>query len=66
MSHPNETVDDCSRVRSYVFVNKKRKRNLYDEFLRIFEEVSDQNLKSRHMIDGLSCALCDTCYKRVE
>ena len=52
----NSSVDDCCRVRSYVFVNKQRQRNLYGKFLRIFEEADD----------CLSGALCDTCHKRLE
>ena len=60
MSHPKETVDDCCRVCSYVFENKKRKGNRRGEFLKIFE-VFDQKVQAD---DGLSHALCDTCHER--
>ena len=54
---------DCCRVCAFVFVNKKRKRNLDGEFLKKFEKVYNQNVR---VDDGLSRAVCDTCHYRVE
>lgn len=39
MSDSNEENDVCDRVCAFVFVNKRRKRNLDSEFLKKFEQV---------------------------
>ena len=58
----NNVYDHC-RVCAFVFVNKKRKRNLDGEFLTKFEEVYNRNVRAD---DGLPRAVCDTCHYRVE
>ena len=40
----NINPEDCCRVCSFVFVSKKRKRNINGEFRKIFEEVFHQKL----------------------
>ena len=64
MSNSNgENNNDRCRVCAFVFVNKKRKRNLDGEFLKKFEKVYNQNVRAD---DGHPRAVCDTCYYRVE
>ena len=55
-------VEDRCRVCSLVFINKKRKRNLDGEFLKIFEEVYNQKV----LPDDGPRAVCNTCHYRVE
>ena len=59
----NINPEDCCRVCSFVFVSKKRKRNIDGEFRKIFEEVFNQKLLTD---DGLPHAVCDTCHYRVQ
>ena len=53
----NINPEDCCQVCSFVFVSKRRKRNIYGEFRKIFE-VFDQNLLTD---DGLPHSVCNTC-----
>ena len=62
-SNGESTVYDRCRVCAFVFVNKKRKRNLDGEFLKKFEKVFNQNVRTN---DGLPRAVCDTCHYRIE
>ena len=62
-SNAENNVCDRCRVCAFVFVNKKRKRNLDGEFLEKFKKVFNQNVRAD---DGLPCAVCDACHYRVE
>ena len=59
----NINPEDCCRVCSFVFVSRKRKRNIDGEFRKIFEEVFNQKLLTD---DGLPHAVCNACHYRVQ
>lgn len=62
-SNVRNPIDDRCRLCHFVFFNKKRKRNLDGEFLKIFEYVCGQKVSEN---DGLPHAVCDTCRYRVQ
>ena len=53
--------NDCCRLCGFVFVEKKRKRNIVGEFAKKFEAVVGVEL-----LEGDKRAVCDTCRYRVE
>ena len=59
----NINPEDGCRVCSFIFVSKKRKRNIDGEFRKRFEEVFNQKLLTD---DGLPHAVCDACHYRVQ
>ena len=65
MSNSNGENNVCDRCRvcAFVFVNKRRKRNLDGEFLKKIDQVFNENVWGD---DGLPRAVCDTCHYRVE
>ena len=62
-SNGENNVGDRCRVCAFVFVKKRRKRNLDGEFLKKFDQVFNENVRAD---DGLPRAVCDTCHYRVE
>ena len=62
-SNGENNVGDRCRVCAFVFVNKRRKRNLDGEFLKKFDQVFNENVRAD---DGLPRAVCDTYHYRVE
>ena len=63
VNNPSENVSDRCRVCSFVFININRKRNLNDEFMKMFEEVFNQKVLPDN---GLPRAVCDTCRYGIE
>ena len=53
--------DDCCRLCGFVFLEKKRKRNIVGEFAKKFEAVVGVEL-----LESDKRAVCDTCRYRVE
>ena len=63
VNNPSENVSDRFRVCSFVFIKIRRKRNLKDEFMKIFKEVFNQKVLPD---DGHPRAIFDTCRYRIE
>ena len=62
MMDPHEQgEDDCCRLCGFVFLEKKRKRNIVGEFAKKFEAVVGVEL-----LEGDKRTVCDTCRYRVE
>ena len=62
MMNPGVLSDvDCCRLCGFVFVDKRRKRNISGEFAEKFEKVVGEKI-----LEGDKRAVCDTCRYRVE
>ena len=53
----NKSVKDCCRLCGFVFLDKKRKRNITGDFAKIFESVCSQKAAN----SDLPGAVCGTC-----
>ena len=58
----NRSIKDCCRLCGFVFLDKKRKRNITGDFANIFESVCGQKAAK----SDLPGAVCGTCKYRVE
>ena len=61
MMDPLLSEVDCCRLCGFVFVDKRRKRNITGEFGKMFETVVGVEV-----LEGNRRAVCDTCRYRVE